>query len=503
MSASSIRYDISTTARFIRAIPIVAAYVLLIVVIFVSLPEKAQRIPLESVAVLGIIGLFRYGWVLTHCVRALLYEHVMYPKLRFQADELPEAMKCPSKVYFIIPTSGEKPDVSKKMLASVLDEAATITSQVIIVVNAGSTEDDVIFKSLIDERPSLPNVEVRYLRQHGGKRGGMADCLTQLMNEKVDQNDVVVLMDGDTVLGDGIMKKCLPLFALRPQLGAVTTDNIAITQGNWMYRKWYTLRFSMRHRMMKSQSLSNQLLVLTGRFSIVRASEAFNDEFISYIENDRIKHWLHGEIKFVTGDDKSSWYCLLQRGRQMLYVPDAHIFCLEDSGPQPISMSIKKMHRWFGNMLRNNGRAIRLGMGCQKPFIWWCHVDQRISMFTSLLGPIAAIWAACWLSPYYLVAYGMLVVLARLAYALILTFEGHRMSFSDVPLLLYTQWVGSSVKIYTLFHLHRQKWDSHRQVGSKSTKTGESFFDGLIPKMQMAFSFTLLLVFVAMLVGVK
>ncbi|KAA1260086.1 N-glycosyltransferase [Rubripirellula obstinata] len=502
MSASSIRYDISTTARLIRAIPIVAGYLFLLILVFVSLPEKAQRIPLESIVVIGFIGIFRYGCVITHCIRALIYEHYMYPKIRFEADQLPAEQKMPKRVYFIIPTAGEKPEVSRKMLSSVLDESASITSQVIIIVNAGSEDDDAIFQSLIAERDALSNVEVRYVRQHGGKRGGMADCMSRLMSESVDDNDVVVLMDGDTVLGDGIMNKCLPLFALKPLLGAVTTDNISVTKGNWMYRKWYTLRFSMRHRMMKSQSLSSQLLVLTGRFSIVRAKEAFTDEFVSYLENDRIKHWLHGEIKFVTGDDKSTWYCLLKRGCQMLYVPDAHIFCMEDSGPKPISMSIKKMHRWFGNMLRNNGRAIRLGMGCQKPFIWWCHLDQRISMFTSLLGPVAAIWAAFWLSPYYLVAYGMLVVLARLAYALILTLEGHRMSFTDIPLLLYTQWVGSIVKIYTMFHLHRQKWDSHRQA-STGSGNGESFFDGLIPKMQMAFSFTILLVFVAALVGVK
>ncbi|WP_419189962.1 glycosyltransferase [Stieleria marina] len=504
MTATSIRYDMSLPMRLIRAVPVVLFYLAIIVVVFLMLPEKAQRIPLESIVVLGLIGLFRYGCVITHCVRAALYEYYMYPKLRFAADNLPEDQKMPGKLYVIIPTAGEKPDVSRQMLGSVLDEAATVSSKIIIIVNAGSEKDDEIFHMLLSERPKLPNVEVRFVRQVGGKRGGMADCVGRLMSEKVDQNDAIVLMDGDTVLGAGILKKCLPLFALKPKLGAITTDNISVTKGNWFYRKWYTLRFSMRHRMMKSQSLSQQLLVLTGRFSILRAKECLTDEFVSYLENDRIKHWLHGEIKFVTGDDKSTWYCLLKRGCEMLYVPDAHIFCMEDSGPKPFTMSIKKMHRWFGNMLRNNGRAIRLGMGCQKPFIWWCHVDQRISMFTSLLGPVAAIWAAFWVSPYYLVAYAMLVILARLAYALVLTIEGHRMALTDVPLLLYTQWVGSIVKIYTMFHLHKAKWDSHRVAGSNGQAgSGESFLDGLIPKMQMVFSFTLLLLFVAAMVGVK
>ncbi|MEM1226143.1 MAG: glycosyltransferase [Planctomycetota bacterium] len=502
--SASIRYDISTGARFLRAVPVVFGYLAIVVAVFVSLPERARQIPLESLAVIGLLGMFRYGWLLTHCVRAAVYEHYMYPKIRFQADQLPADQRLPQRVFFIIPTAGEKPEVSRKMLGSVLDEATTITSEVIIVVNAGSQADEEIFQDLLSERSAVPNVTVRYVRQFGGKRSGMADCMAALMNETVDKNDVIVLMDGDTVLGQGILDKCLPLFVLKPQLGAVTTDNISVTTGNWMYRKWYTLRFSMRHRMMKSQSLSSQLLVLTGRFSLLRATECLTDEFISFLENDRIKHWLHGEIKFVTGDDKSTWYCLLKRGREMLYVPDAHIFCMEDSGKTPIRMSIKKMHRWFGNMLRNNGRAIRLGLGCQKPFIWWCHVDQRISIFTSLIGPIAAIWAAFWLSPYYLVAYGMLVVLARLLYALILTLEGHRMSFTDIPLLLYTQWVGSVVKVYTMFHLHRQKWDSHRGSGGGETQMrSDGIIDALIPKMQIAVSFTILIVVVASVVGSK
>ena len=504
MSSQSIRYDASLMMRLLRAVPVVLFYLAIVVVVFLMLPEKAQRIPLESIVVFGLIGMFRYAWVITHCVRAAIYEYYMYPKLRFAADNLPEDERMPERLFVIIPTAGEKPEVSRQMLGSVLDEAATVSSQVVIVVNAGSDDDDNIFRMLLSERPNLPNVEVRFVRQVGGKRGGLADCVSRLMNEKVSKNDALVLMDGDTVLGSGLFQKCLPFFALRPKLGAITTDNISVTKGNWFYRKWYTLRFSMRHRMMKSQSLSQQLLVLTGRFSVFRASECLTDEFVSYLENDRIKHWLHGEIKFVTGDDKSTWYCLLKRGCEMLYVPDAHIFCMEDSGPKPVTMSIKKMHRWFGNMLRNNGRAIGLGLGCQKPFIWWCHIDQRISMFTSLMGPIAAVWASIWVSPYYLVAYGMIVIIARLVYALILTIEGHRMAITDVPLLLYTQWVGSIVKIYTMFHLHKAKWDTHRVAGAKAGgPSGDSFLDSLIPKMQMVFSFTILLLFVAAMIGVK
>ena len=123
-------------------------------------------------------------------------------------------------------------------------------------------------------------------------------------------------------------------------------------------------------------------------------------------------------------------------------------------------------------------------------------------MFTSLLGPISALWASLWLSPYYLLIYLILVLVVRSLYILILAFEGHRLSLVDIPMLLYTQWVGSVVKIYTLFHLHHQKWDSHR---TDMDADGEraSILDSLIPKLEMVLSYMALIGLVIRLVGTK
>lgn len=500
--SSSIRYDVTLGMRFIRAIPPLLITVIIAIAIVATLPKDIQSLSIESIAILGFIGMWRYLWLLTHVVRSIIYEHWMYPKIRFAADNLSVTEKYPDRLFFIVPSYGEKKEVSERSLSSLLEESARVPSEVTIFINAGSEEEDQVFKLAHAKHPCRDSATLVYIRQKGGKRQGMADVLSELSRYEIADDDIVALMDGDTLLGSGILEKCLPLFRLRAKLGAVTTDNIAVTSGNKLYRNWYTLRFSMRHRMMKSQSLSNQLLVLTGRFSLLRARYAIDPEFISYLENDRIKHWLHGEIKFVTGDDKSTWYCLLKRGAEMLYVPDAHIYCMEDSGSKAFVQSIKKMHRWFGNMLRNNGRAIQLGLGAPKPFIWWCLVDQRISMFTSLVGPIAAIWSAIWLSWYYLLIYMVLVIVVRTVYLLLLVVEGHRISVTDIPMLLYTQWVGSIVKIYTLFHLHRQNWDSHRaDVGTNHS--GDSLLLSIIPKLQMSLCYIMLILLVSWLVGVK
>ncbi len=502
MKTQSIRYDVSLGMRLFRSLPVVGFYFALAFAIFIFLPEKARAIPLQSIAVLGFIGMWRYLWLITHCIRAAIYEYIVYPRLQHRASQLAEDKKFPTRMFFLIPTYKERPEVTRSMLQSVVTESAQIPSEVIVIVNSGAPEEDDIFREVHAAHPSKDKVRLEFVRQIGGKRQGMADCLYQLSQREIDDSDVVALMDGDTVLGPGILERCLPLFSVLPKVDAITTDNIAVTKGNWLYRKWYTLRFSMRHRYMKSLSLSRQLQVLTGRFSLFRARECIKPEFIASLENDRIKHWLHGEIQFVTGDDKSTWYTLLKKGSEMLYVPDAIIYCMEDSGPRPVRTSIQKMHRWFGNMLRNNGRAISLGLATQRPFVWWCHVDQRLSMFTSLLGPLTALWACLWLSPYYLLVYAILVLVVRSLYILVLTFEGHRLSLVDIPMLLYTQWVGSIVKIYTMFHLHHQKWDNHR-TNMDGGGRRDALSDSLIPKMEMVFSYAALLVLIICLVGTK
>ena len=404
---SSIRYDVSLGMRLLRALPVVAFYFGCAFLIFIFLPEKARAIPLESIAVLGLIGIWRYTWLITHCIRAAAYEYLVYPKLQFRASQLSEQEKYPNSLYILIPTWKERPKVTRRMLDSVLSEGIGLPCEVVIIVNAGSDEEDDLFREIYSEFPGeTKNIRMEFIRQVGGKRQGMADCLYRLGELGVDDSDIVTLMDGDTVLGAGIYQKCLPLFALCPKVDAITTDNISVTEGNWLYRKWYTLRFSMRHRYMKSLSLSRQLQVLTGRFSLFRARDCIKQEFISSLENDRIKHWLHGEIKFVTGDDKSTWYTLLKKGSEMLYVPDAIIYCMEDSGPQPVRTSIQKMRRWFGNMLRNNGRAIGLGLATQNHLFggvmsingYRCTPDCSVP-FRRFGRPSGSALITCWSTP--------------------------------------------------------------------------------------------------------
>ncbi len=74
---------------------------------------------------------------------------------------------------------------------------------------------------------------------------------------------------------------------------------------------------------MQSHALSDRVLTLTGRFSVFRATHIVSHEFIRLQEADFLEHWLWGRFRFLSGDDKSTWYTLLRHGVKMTYVPDA------------------------------------------------------------------------------------------------------------------------------------------------------------------------------------
>ena len=485
-----------------QALPSACFYLALVTLFVFALPEKAWQIRPQHLIVVGILGLWRYCWMALHMARAAIYSLFWFPKVRRRAENLPPDLSYPERLYLLIPTYREIPWVSQSMMHSVLREVSSLRCKTTLLVSCAEGED-VLFQKVLEHHPRGDQVELVLLNQKHGKRVGMGQALRALCRQNKEEDSLVVFMDGDTVLGPDTFQKCLPLFKLFPRLGAVTTDELPVVDGSRAYKDWYELRFAQRHRLMKSMSLSRRVLTLTGRFSIFRTSLAVDEEFISYLEKDRLDHWLHGRFRFLTGDDKSTWFKLLKGGWEMLYVPDAVVFCLESADENPLRQSVAKMTRWFGNMLRNNGRAIALGPKPMGFFVWWCLVDQRLSMWTTLVGPAGAIFLALFESPYYLAFYVIGAVAARLFYLTVLALEGLRSSLIHLPQLLYTQWAGSFVKIWVLFRLDRQTWGAARGGMRLQARGGAPLWlKRVVPGMQTALAAVTFLGVVAVLVGV-
>ena len=143
----------------------------------------------------------------------------------------------------------------------------------------------------------------------------------------------------------------------------------------------------------------------------------------------------------------------------MMYIPDVLVHTIE----HPPSDNFFKatsilMLRWFGNMLRTNGRAIRLGPARMGLFAWWCTLDQRVSIWTSLTGPVFAVFLSIKYSWAFLFLYLIWIGFTRWIMTLMLLSSRPYVSGYYPFLMYYNQIWGSCIKTYAFFRLDRQSW---------------------------------------------
>lgn len=408
---------------------------------------------------LGAFGLWRYFWWFLHFVRAQIYKRLVYPKRRAAAQELWESGWRPNQLNFLITAYRERRDTLQRVISAVLAEVNAVGVPAKIFIGIGDDNDDQAIAECVARAPTQVPVEIVLIRQfQTGKRFTMGLLLRSMLRNGVGGDDPVVFMDGDSVLTPGCMRKCLPLFALFPKMHGLTTNETAEVHGPHWVKRWLQMRFVQRNLSMESYALSDKVLTLTGRMSVFRARKILNLDFIRLIEADHLDHWLWNEFRFLSGDDKSSWYYLLREGADMFYVPDATVITIEHIEGDPIQRMVQNLMRWSGNMLRNGLRAITLGPKQVGYFIWWCLLDQRISMWTTLTGPIVALAAAIFISPAVLVMYVLWIALTRFVMASFLFYDARRVYLSFIFFLYINQLLNSVVKIYMLFRLPRQLW---------------------------------------------
>lgn len=448
---------------------------------------------------LGFVGIWRYGLIFLIWIRAFIYGRFVYPKLKKRISLMDVSKRFPKHIYFIIPSYKEEPWVSIDAIRSLIYEINTIPSSATLVISTGSDLDDRVMYALHDSCANCEKIDFILQRQKQGKRIAMGHALraaAQVYNQQDDDpNSITILMDGDSYLEKGVLKKCLPHFALNPRLGAVTTNEIAYihTTSHW-YRDWFNLKFGQRHIHFMSQSLSKRVLTLTGRFSIFRSSIVYEEAFIRQIENDTLTDPYYGKFRFLMGDDKSSWYYLMKEGWEMLYIPDALVYSLESRDGDFLSISLSLPYRWYGNTLRNNQRARSLK---NVPlFIRYLLYDQLALMWTSFVGLVGAVYLAILVNPVYFPIYIAWVLLVRVIQMGAIVAGGHLVTLRTVPLMLYGQWVGAFIKIRAYYHLSDQKWS---KSGTEVQHAGGDIIPlshpimPYLPKLRMGFAITLFL----------
>lgn len=447
----------------------------------------------------GALGVWRYIWWFTHAFRALIYNQIVFAKLRSECNELLDIGWRPNKVVFMVTVFNESEFILEHMLSSLNREANLIgVSCEVYIATADADAERKIEKvwSWINHSQFIKLNIVRQITP--GKRAAIGAALRTISRKGIGYNDPVVFMDGDTVLTSGAVLKSIPIFVIDQKVHAITTNEKNKTHNipKWLFN-WFNLRFTQRNMLMQSHAISRKVLTLTGRLSIFRGGVVLEDDFIYTVEHDKLHHWLWGEFRFLSGDDKSTWYALLKRKADMLYVPDALVYTVEEIDDKPFHRLKENMLRWSGNILRNGWRAIRLGPRTVGLFPWWCLVDQRIIMFTMLAAPILMITGSFLITTSLVAIYLVWVLFSRLCLACVLFYFARRMNMT-FPFLLYANQITTAVvKLYLLFRLPMQKW-ANRGDQQIPLQGGKGL---MIARRAMAFYMTLLMIGIIALVA--
>ncbi|WP_339971389.1 glycosyltransferase [Gymnodinialimonas mytili] len=430
---------------------------------------------LHVTLVLGTLGLWRFGWWFSHAIRAEIYRRGRWPKLRAQADGVWATGWRPRRLHIQMTTYFEEPSITKRVIGAMLAQIRRERIPTTIYIGTGSAYDEQIIRDFVETyAQDIPDdlAELVFLRQNQpGKRMAIGMILRAINRNGVDPDDLVIFMDGDALFGNDVLQKTLSIFGADPDLQALTTDEEVICYGPKWIAAWLNMRFAQRRLAMQSHAMSGKVLTLTGRMSVFRAQHIRSERFIRTIEADHLDHWLWGRFRFLSGDDKSTWYHLLSCGAKMTYVPDATVYTIEVIKENGLERMVQNFRRWSGNMLRNGTRAIALGPRQVTPFIWWCLVDQRLAMWTMMVSPTLALLAALF-DPLYLWSCLIWVLFSRVILCVFLYTYSRNVDLSWPFILYLNQVINASVKIFMIFHLSKQKWSNR---GNQSAGGGEGW----------------------------
>lgn len=421
--------------------------------------------------VIGFLGAWRYTWALTNFTRAFIFRRLSYRPRRDRARARFAASGVRAHCYFMVTTYMVDVPTTIMVYRRLFEAAANARDGATIVASVVDGKDARLIQQLYDvSRHDMSNVTLVIDRiKSKGKRDAMAKALRILDSKAPTKHDIMVFVDGDTVVPRDIWAQAAPWFS-NPKVGALTTDEAALIDKENLFKDWFTLRFNQRQVMMCSMGLSRRVLTLTGRMSVFRACLATEPGFMRGVGQDYLDHWRLGRVDFLTGDDKSTWYWLLRNGYDMLYLPDVQSQSVETQPRDTFYDSAKTlMVRWFGNMMRTNGRALRLSPFDIGGFTWWSILDQRVSMWTTLVGPMSVVLTALIYTPAVIPLYIAWVMITRYLFCVIIAlFNGQWFPITHPPTLYFGQVVGAIIKTFVLFRLDRQKWTRQGSSGGQT-----------------------------------
>jgi glycosyltransferase Alg8 len=418
------------------------------------------------IAALGVVGLWRWSWGGFHMLRAYAYTRHVFPMIRARAQADAAVQRRHVAVVILSWKMGDAMNaaVYANLFRDILDNGGGGT----VVAAVSSDQDEALIAHVHRRTDPSGMIRLAFTRQDGtGKRAAMADALARLRELGVPPDCPGILMDGDTLVQPGLIRRTAPILLHQPNMGALTVDNTPLVAGKMIDREWYRLRMAQRHVYMSSMAMSGKVLVLTGRWSMFRTQILMHPNFAANLLEDVLHHPRLGRIVMLTGDDKSTWRWVIEAGWNITYVPDEVIYCLESlPGKGFVADTIGLQKRWFGNMVRGGAKALRLGPKTLGVFTWLALLDQKASMWTPLMGIVFFGVAALVHDPVFIVIFLLWISCTRTVHSALTGLIAKRWHPIFPALTYYGQIVGAGIKIFVNHNPNVQKWTRQNTGGA-------------------------------------
>ena len=468
--------------------------------LFSLIPERALTpSDVAFIATLGLIGLWRWGWGGYHMLRAYAFTRHVFPMIRKRARADRSVQGRHVAVVILSWKMGDAMNaaVYSNLFRDILDNGGGGT----VVAAVSSDQDEALIAHVHRRIDKAGLIRLAFTRQDGtGKRSAMADALARLRALGVPPDCPGILMDGDTLVQPGLIRATAPILLHQPRVGALTVDNTPLVAGGMLDREWYRLRMAQRHVYMSSMALGGRVLVLTGRWSMFRSQILTHPNFAANLLEDVLHHPRLGRIVMLTGDDKSTWRWVIEAGWDITYVPDEVIYCLESlPGKGFVADTIGLQKRWFGNMVRGGAKAMRLGPRKLGWFTYLALLDQKVSMWTPLLGIVFFGLAGLLHDPVFFVIFLLWITLTRSLHAGLTGLISGRWHPIFPALTYYGQVVGAGIKIFVNHNPNVQKWTRQNTGGASADRAAMVRADS---KLMLAASLAGFVALVVMLTNV-
>jgi len=167
------------------------------------------------IAALGVVGLWRWSWGGFHMLRAYAYTRHVFPMIRTRAQTDVTVQRRHVAVVILSWKMGDAMNaaVYANLFRDILDNGGGGT----VVAAVSSGQDEAMISHIHRRTDPLGQIRLAFTRQDGtGKRSAMADALARLRGLGVPPDCPGILMDGDTLVQPGLIRRTAPILLHQP-----------------------------------------------------------------------------------------------------------------------------------------------------------------------------------------------------------------------------------------------------------------------------------------------